>query len=342
MAERTSLYEAKLRGLVRQHLGVEIEIIESPGSAGGFVASGGFLLAEGVGGSDARTGSLGLAERMLGPALLWAEKQGFVTLSILTDPQIAGHLARRAQYFRTGPAVSVLSVVGTTLTEAVPAPILDVPELTPIEWSFAGLIAEGGARAVDDHGRIVAEFAGLEVARVILDHSGDGPALPLLEVGVGQADRELHQLVHRDLDPDAGLRRAIAAVAPHRRPGAPPHPLNRLARERWLRSNILDRPSLVGLASAEAVAPLRPRDTLLGTQPVAAVGKREDGTAVVVVCSVGVEVDLAAEAGDYREREAPDAELLIVIPPRDRYPVVERLVDRLAKATLLTLAPPWE
>ncbi len=341
MTERASLFEAKLRGLVRGHLDVEIEIIESPGSAGGFVASAGFLLTD-DGGNEGRTGSLGLAERTLGPALLWAEKQGFTSLNILADPEIAGHLARRARSFVAGPEIAVFSIVGTALVRAEPSPILEVPELTATEWSFAGLIAEGGARAVDDHGRIVAEFAGLEVARVILDRQSDRPAIPLLEVGVGQADRELHQLVHRDLDPDAGLRRAIAAVAPHRRPGAAPHPLNRLARERWIRSTILDDPSVIGLVAAEAVAPLRPRNTLLGTQPVAAVGRRADGSTVVVVCSVGVEVDLAAEAADYRAREAPDAELIVVIPPRDRYPVVERLVGRLANATLVGLAPPWE
>ena len=94
--------------------------------------------------------------------------------------------------------------------------------------------------------------------------------------------------------------------------------------------------------SAEPVAPLRPRHTLLGTQPVPAVGRRADGSAVVVVCSVGVEVDLAAEAADYRQRENPEAELIIVIPPRDRYPVVERLVERLDRASLVTIAPPWE
>ncbi len=341
MADRSSLFEAKLRGLVREHLEAEIDLIESPGSAGGFVASAGYLLAEG-GASDAKTGSLGLAERTLGPALLWAEKQGFSTLSILTDASIAGHVARRAGHFRSGPQISVFAIDGTSLTPAAAIDVLPVPELSPAEWSLAGLIAEGGARAVDDHGRIVAEFAGLEVARVVIDNSGDRPAIPLLEVGVGQADRELHQLVHRDLDPDAGLRRAISAVAPHRRPGAAPHPLNRLARERWLRSCVVDRPGVVDLASAEPVAPLRPRDTLLGTQPVAAVGRRADGSPVVVVCSVGVEVDLAAEAADYRHRSDPTAELIIVVPPRDRYPVVERLVERLDNASLVTIAPPWE
>ncbi len=341
MSDRTPLLEAKLRGLVREHTGEEIELIESPGSAGGFVASRGFLLAEG-GGSDARTGSLGIAERMLGPALLWAEQRGFESLSILSDPSIAGHLARRARHFEGGPPVTLLAIEGTTVSPAEPVDVLEVPELTPAEWSFAGVIAEGGARAVDDHGRIVGEFAGLEIARVILDTTSDRPAIPLLEVGVGQADRELHQLVHRDLDPDSGLRRALAAVAPHRHPGASPHPLNRLARERWLRSMILDDPSIVGLERAEALPPLRPRETLLGTQPVAAVGHKADGTVVVVVCSVGVEVDLAAEAADYRHRTDPTAELLIVIPPRDRYPVVERLVERLPRTTLVTLPPPWE
>ncbi len=372
MTSRTSPFEAKLRGLVREHTGAEIEIVESPGPAGGLVASMGYLLAESSASADANTGSLGRPERILGPALLWAEKHRLESLTILTDPDTAGHLIRRAGHFGAGPGatdltIEILAIDGIALSVAKPAEVLTVPELSPAEWSFAGLITESGARAVDDHGRIVAEFAGLEVARVLLDHSNsdssnsgsnnsgsnnsggssaDGsagrPGIPVLEVGVGQADRELHHLVHRDLDPDAGLRRAIAAVAPHRRPGASPHPLNRLARERWIRSNILDDPSLVGLVSADAVAPLRPRDTLLGTQPVAAVGERIDGSRVVVVCSVGVEVDLAAEAADYRHRCDPSAELVVVMPPRDRYPVVERLIGRLPNTMLLTLPPPWE
>jgi hypothetical protein len=277
------------------------------------------------------------AEAGVGAALLWADKLGLERVSLLVDPPAAGHVARRAGFFATGPRLEVLTVDGTALTPAVPGPAREVPVLSTAEWSLAGLINDSGARAVDDHGRVVAEFAGLEVARVLVDDNG-----AWLEVGVGQADRELNQLVHRDLDPDAMLRRAIGAVVAHRRAGAPPHPLNRLARERWLRSIVLDSPEILGLTTAEPVAPLRPRDTLLGTRPVAVSATDSSGRPVVVVCSVGVEVDLAAEAADYRERIDPSARLLVAVPERDRYPVIDRLVSRLPSAELVSMATPWD
>ncbi len=74
---------------------------------------------------------------------------------------------------------------------------------------------------------------------------------------------------------------------------------------------------------------------------MAAVGQDETGETVVVVCSVGIEVDLAAEAGDYRLRTDPAARLVVVIPERDRYPIVERLVGLLDRADLVTVPTPW-
>lgn len=335
MTDRSALFEVKLTGLVRRSNGRQIDIVESPGAAGGLlrvesddgtVVVEGYLLAEGP-----------TAERMLGPGLLWANKHELGRLTILAESDSAGALARRAGHFDDSVHVEVLEVHGTELTAAAVTSIPDVPTLGSEVWRMAGLINDAGARAVDDHGRLVAEFAGLEVARVVLDPDGE----PLLEVGVGQADRELHQLVHGQLDADASLRRAIAAVAVHRRRDANPHPLNRLARERWLRAMVLDDPSVLGLASAEPIAPLRPRDTLLGTQAVAIDGRDHAGNRVIVVCSVGVDVDVAAEAGDYRARTDPSARLLVAMPARDHYPVVQRLIGLVSRSSLVTIPTPW-
>lgn len=349
MADRSSLYNAKLTGLVRNHTGHRVELVESPGAAGGFVAFDddarrhGFILAP----TEDDRGSGG---RVLGPALLWAIKHELGSLSILADGAEAGHLARRAGYFVGGAdafpfSVEVFEVLDTSLAPAHPVPVLAVPELTPSEWALAENIEANDARPVDDHGRLVAEHEGLEVARVVLDRADasdpDSPVLAFLEIGVGQADRELHQLVHRDLDPEAGLRRAVAAVAMHRHDRAAPHPLNRLARERWLRSAILDDPGLLDMRRAAPVPPLRPRDTLLGTQAVALVGEDTAGEPIVAVCSVGVDVDLAAEAADYRERTDPSARLIVVVPARDRYPIVERLIHWLPRAEIVSIDSPW-
>lgn len=293
----------------------------------------------------------------LGACLLWgdrlaqAQEQPLVSLQVFTHAGSAGTLARQASLLCASgraPALSVGVVKETAILAAVPDDLPSVPDLGPDVWALAGLFNESGARAVDDHGRLVAEVAGLEVARVV---SPDGR--PVVEVGVGQADRELHQLVHRDLPADAALRRAVAMVATHRRPGARLHPLNRIARERWLRSVLVDDPSIVGLAALEPVPPLEPRETVLGSVPVGALGigassdgHDQDGAEkVVVVCSVGVDLDLAAAAADYRSRHTdPQADaprLIVVVPEADRYPATEQLLGYLDDTEVVSVRAPW-
>jgi hypothetical protein len=276
--------------------------------------------------------------RGLGPALRWARSNDADRLCLIAEAAVAPDLARRAGLLDA--EIEVWSADGPNVHRAESAPVPRPPELAPEHLRFASLIAEAGARALDDHGMLIAEVAGLEVARVTneLDPADDEVRLA---VGVGQADRELQQYIHGHLDDDANLRRAIGAVVRERRPGAGGHPLTRLGRQRWLRSVLLDDPGLVGLTSLEAVAPLRRRETLLGGEPAAALGHDELGNQTVVVCSVGVDLDLLPEAADYRLRDAPDARLLIVVPERDRA-LAAVGADWLPGIEVASIPSPWE
>lgn len=324
-----------MAALVRHHDGTEIEFCDAPGQAGGIGFSEGRCRAFVLFDDDQASGSA-----ILGPALRWAGKKAASELVVIASPSLAGVISRRtALLVMPGELdVCIHQIDGTSIIPTEPASRLVPPELGSDVWSLAGLISESGARAVDDHGRLVAEFAGLEVARVTRDADGR----PLFEVGVGQADRELHTLVHSGMPPGRALARAVAAVAVHRHAGARPHPLNRVARERWLRSTLVDRPSLLGLVELEPVPPLEPRSTVLGNRPVAALGRTGDGEAVVVVCSTGVDLDLAPQAADYRDRVSSDARIVIVVPRVDRYPVTEELVAMVPRAELYSVDPPWD
>ncbi len=327
---KRGLLEAKLKGLVRSVLEPDeagFELIDAPGAVGGIVASRGFCLLV----ADSKTGS---QIRSLGQALIWADRAEVSELNVLVEADDAGDLARRAGLL--DPAPIVWEIQGTKLRLAESVALEPAPELALEELEFSLTMKAAGTRPVDDHGRLVAEVAGLEVARVSRDEEG-----AYLEVGVGQADRELQMLVHGGLERQEALERAVGMVLEHRRLDAPLHPLNRLARERWLRSKILDQPSLIGLTTAEPLPPLRPRSTLLGTEPSAAIGLDKAGKQIVVVCSVGVDVDLTAEAAEYRQRSAPDAELLLVVPKADQHPAVVRTVKRLHHASFLSFPPPW-
>jgi hypothetical protein len=314
--------------LIRGHLGSELIIDDSLGVAGGFVAS--------AGDAPGRHGVFyATSDRMAGPALVWALRSGIDHLHLVAEAADAGALARRVGE-PTNMRVEVLAVSGVDLIPVAPLSIEPAPTLDPSAWDLAPIISEAGARPVDDHGRIVAEVAGLEVARIV-QPSGEPAAI---EVGVGEADRELHALVHSTMDSGTAIRRAVAMVAAERRRNSM-HPLARIARERWLRSVLLDDPGLVGARVLESVPPLRARSTVLGNVPSAAVGELEDGRAVVVVCSTGIDLDVVPEATDYRRRESTEAELIIVVPERDRHATTASLVEITPDASLRSIESPW-
>lgn len=288
--------------------------------------------------------------RAVGRALHWALSNNAARVEILAagpPSSVAADLARRASLLAApdgdGPAVAVWATEGASAAPAQPAPPSAPPTLPASHWALAGLITEAGARPIDDNGQLVAEVAGLEVARVVVPLAPDGSpgTTPTIEVGVGQADRELSALVHTGDDVNTGLRRVVAAVVQHRRDhGDSHHPLTRLARERWLRALLLERPELVDATELAPLVPLRPRQGLKRAEPSAAAGTLRSGRPVVVVTMVGIDLDLIPEAADYRARWNPEAAIVLVLPERD-LALNTRLLPRLPDATAVGFAPPW-
>jgi hypothetical protein len=307
----------KLGALVRDHAG------EAPVVLGTF-GGGAALLRDG----EAWILADDRPARALGPALAWARQQGADRVALLVDDgEAAGILARRAAYFSDPPQVFLVD--GRTLTPAVPTP-LPPPPPRPIDdaaVALVPLIEAAGAVPVIEHGVLAGEVAGLEVCRVVVDPT-TGHAR--LEVGVGAHDREAFQLVHGDVPPVEALASVVAAVAEHRQPGAPPHPLNRLGAERLLRSRLIEDPGVVGALVLGAAPPPVPRLNLKDPVPCVATGVGDSGAPLVVVCSVGIDLDVVPFAADaWAAAFRPDARLVIAIPRRDDHPVTRALAARL-------------
>ncbi|MGE3620754.1 MAG: hypothetical protein AB7L84_09855 [Acidimicrobiia bacterium] len=255
--------------------------------------------------------------RAFGPALVWAERAGVGRLHVVADAS-AGVLARRAAQFH--PAPEVWAVAGTSLVPAEPEPVPS-PAVAPGSAEAAGLLVDAGLEVLVEDGIVRGEVNGLEVARVV-----DGR----LQVGVGQADRELTALVHGELDPVDQLDRVVAIARHHRRADAPPHPLKDLVPERWLRAQLVAEPSRIGLRELHPAPTAVPRPNLRDRHVAAARGVDAGGGEVVVVFSVGVDLDLVPAAADTRAVLAPGADLWLVVPARDAHPVTQALVERLA------------
>ena len=286
--------------------------------------------------SWSRSSSPRTISELSGPAVRWTRAHQADRLELLALDHGAD-LARRADLLSgsTHPRLRVWDADGAETTLASARPVAEPPDLAADVWSLGGIISEAGARPIDDHGLLIGEVAGLEVARVV-----DGDDGPIIELGVGQADRELNQLIHRGAAVDAELRRVIAAVVDLRQAGSH-HPLARLGRGRWLRSMILDEPALVDAVDLRPLVPLRPRSSLISNDPSAAWGTSADGSPLIVVATTGVDLDLVPEAADYRQRTDPTASIVLAMPKRDLR-LNSLLLDLLPNAAAVAIEPPWE
>jgi hypothetical protein len=270
----------------------------------------------------------------LGAALAWGSTRGARELHVIADdpePVLA------VQAMGLDPAAQIWRVVGTELVAVAAASLPPPPVLPQDALAMAETLAGAGCDVVVEHGVMVGEILGLEVARVAIDWTGS----PTVRVGVGLYDQEAHELMNASTTLEQRLAAVVDEVRTFRRPGAQSHPLNRVARERWLRSVLLSDPGALGLESIDAVAPLAPRRGIRESHPAAAMG-RVGEELVVVVASCGIDLDLVPVAAGHLARTGADR-VVLVLPERDHHDVIRRQASYLAAPSALVAVPdPWD
>lgn len=259
--------------------------------------------------------------RRLGRALALAASRGCATLQLIVDDG-GGVAARRAAQLRPSP--DVWRVVERSLTPVAPVARLDAPPPTDA-GALVAMLRDAGLEVVVEHGVISGEIRGLSVATIVPGANGHSR----LAVGVGRIDQEATDLLHGDLPLHETLANAIDEVRVYRHQHAKPHPVNRLARERWLRSQLIARPAIVGLVDLESIAPAEPRANLRDPVPAAAIGHDVGGARVLVVCSVGIDLELIPVTADLVDRERPDR-VVLALPARDHHAIQRELATQLA------------
>jgi hypothetical protein len=330
--QRARLLRAKLEALVRDDLGLVGDAFESGASAAMVVVDG--------------TAAALLDDPAPAPfagAVLLAARREVDRLVVYSDDH-AEVLARWAGYFELrGGGVEVRRIADGVAVHAVAAP-LPAPVPPPdVDPDLLATLEGAGVDVVVEQGIVRAEVLGLEVARLVrwpADVGGDDELH--LEAGVGRFDRDAVAAARPDDPPAAALERAVHRVREHRYPGAPVHPLQVLARSRWLRADLLADPASVGAVELVAADMTTEAEGLKDLHPAAAVGRRGDGTPIVVVCSSGVDLALVPLAADTRALHDPDAELVVAVPERDLHAATTMLLDRLVQpASAVGLVPGW-
>jgi hypothetical protein len=273
---------------------------------------------------------------------VWADRRGAAEVHLVVAAADAGIVARRASCFV--PAPFVWGVEGTGLVPVRYAAGEWAAPAAPPAPELAELLVDADLEVLVEDGIVRGEVLGLEVARIVHGTTTTGEPIdePRIEVGVGQADRELTGMLHAGLSPMAQLARVAAIVRDVRRPDAEPHPLNQLVPERWLRCRLVADPGRIGLRELRPAPASIPRPNLRDKGVAIARGTTDDGAPVVVACSVGIDLDTVPSGADARLLLDPDADLLIVVPERDAHPVTRALAARLRRpAEVVALTGDW-
>ena len=272
------------------------------------------------------------ARGVLGATLVWAQSQGASQTNLITD-ESDGLLAFTAGGFSDPEPIIWHAVersivaVGADVPE-IPGPP-DCPESTAI---LAGLDLE----VVADHGVWLGDLNGLEVARVGL--RGDECEV---DIGVGAYDQFASAALSVDRDEESALANVVSMVRPHRLAGSDPHPIGRLVRSRWLRSQIIADPQLAGLKVLHPIPLLVPRPGLVESQPAAGLGEDSDGRKVLLIASTGIDLGVVETAAGLSAYTKPDR-IVVVMPARDHHPrIVQSLTTLAVPAELVALEGEW-
>jgi hypothetical protein len=252
--------------------------------------------------------------RSIGPTLLWLQRHQLTEVDLIIEGD-GGIPARRAQALTCD--MRVWQVQNSNIERAKPAPHLPRIEVPASHEHFAATIQDCGALPVREHGVLTGEVLGLEVCRV-----ADTPDGPRLEVGVGAIDRETFKLVNSHRTIEDSLTEVVGIVRAHRQPGAEPHPLGRMAGERFLRHRVINEPSLIGAASLKPAEPPIPRSSIRESTPCVATGIDLEGKPIVAVFTGTVDIDIIGFAVDALTRENPESELVVAAHARNLTPSV--------------------
>jgi hypothetical protein len=259
--------------------------------------------------------------RTIGPTLLWMQKHQITEVDLVIEGD-AGIPARRAQSLTCN--LRVWQMHNGNLQPATPAPHL--PKIQPPDSheQFTSLIQQCGADVVREHGILTGEVLGLEICRVV-----DTPEGPKLEVGVGAIDRETFQLVHAHRSIEDSLTEVATIVRQHRTPGAPHHPLGKMAGERLLRHHVLNNPHLINATTLQPAEPPLPRTSLRDHNPCVATGTTTANEPLIAVFTDTIDIDIIGFAIDAIEREHSTAELTLVAESRNITPSLRSTMNHI-------------
>ncbi len=342
---RASLFAAKLRSLVSEEWGADPdrrrEAGEVPGGAALFDRTEGrawVLVEERPASALGRVLAWVTRPDVAGPSVEVAGVPVEIHVMVPASDDAGTVVARQAGEFQL--PITVWTVSGAHLQQAVPAPPhVAKPPPAGVDSSVDVMAAHGLAVRVD-HGIVVGEWLGLEVARIVVDPDGSSH----LEVGVGRNDREAFTMVHGVLPSPEAVAMVVARVKRYRSASDLTSPLTRLARERWLLATLVSDGAVAGAHTIEPRENTTPSESVNDVAPAVGFGSSVlDGGPIVVACTAGIDVGLVPAIADARLAYASGRPLVVAMAAHDRAPLTDRLNSLLREPAEIRVIPvPWQ
>ncbi len=209
-------------------------------------------------------------------------------------------------------------------------------EINVLGEDFKELLKASGCDVVQEHGVLKGEIKGLEVARVVINDEGQ----QVLQVGVGAYDQEAHKILDSQQTPEEKLFRVISQVMEYRNQKSEPHPLNRVARAKWMITEIVTSPKNFGLEEVQSLSMLEEVDTVTENHPAAAIGRTGAGS-VLIVASSGIDLQTIPVAAGLLASTGAE-EVWIALSPKDRHPAIINSARYLkAPSRFIEINEPW-
>ena len=198
------------------------------------------------------------------------------------------------------------------------------------------ILERNNCDVLTEHGILKAYVKGLEVAQVLEDENKVGH----LQVGVGIYDQEAHKLVDRSTQIDTKLQEIIDEVLKYRNKESIPHPLNRLARGKWLIHELTETHKEYGLENFQQI-PSPIGSTKISENFPAFATARAGSSLILCVSYAGADLKAVTAAAQLLPATSAD-EIWFFHPPMDKHKAIQRQAEHLkVPAKFMPINEPW-
>ena len=223
-----------------------------------------------------------------------------------------------------------------SLSQHSPISPLQISTKVSVSNEILEILERTHCDVLTEHGIVKAYVKGLEVAQVLEDENKVGH----LQVGVGIYDQEAHKLIDPTTQVEMKLQKIIDEILKYRNKNSIPHPLNRVARAKWLIYELAQAHEDYGLENFQVIPSPIGSKKISENFPAFATA-RAGAKFILSVSYVGADLNAVPAAAQLLSATSAD-EIWFFHPPMDNHKAIQRQAEHLqVPAKFIPINEPW-